>query len=346
MAVIKAVSSRASIGKAINYVTKDEKTEERLISGIGCNPDTAIDEMKATKAIWGKPEGRQYKHFVQSFSPEENITPEQAHEIAKRLCADQYPDFEVLIATHKDREHIHSHIILNSVSYVDGHKFQQSAADLQALKDKSDELCREYGLSITQKNEEITAYTKEKYKALERGIKGEYKSYVVDCYRAATEARSEATSREDFIEQMKKAGWETTWTDSRKHITFQDGAGNKVRASNLEKTFKEPFGKEALEHGFEINLERANARKAIEPGRGFEADPGAEREVEAGRGADTELAISKLDAVIGKSRAAIQADDRQRADRIADEKSRQREQDRAEKQRTAPKRRRSQEFER
>ena len=346
MAIIKAVSSRASIAKAINYVTRDEKTEERLISGIGCNPDTAIDEMKATKEIWGKKEGRQYKHFVQSFPPEEAITPEQAHEIARKLCAVQYPDFEVLIATHKDREHIHSHIILNSVSYVDGRKFQQSVADLQALKDKSDELCREQGLSITQKNDEITAYTKEKYKALEKGIKGEYKSYVLDCFRTASEARTRATSREDFMKRMKEAGWETIWLESRKHITFQNGEGNKVRASNLEKTFKEPFGKEVLEREFEINLERANARKAIEQGRGLEVDPRAEREVEGGRGTDTGLAISKLDAAIGKSRAAIEADDRQRADRIANEESRQRERDRTAKQRTHPKRRRSQDLER
>lgn len=64
MAVIKAVSSRASIGHAINYVTKDEKTEEKLISGIDCSPQTAIDEMKATKEIWHKTEGRQYKHYI------------------------------------------------------------------------------------------------------------------------------------------------------------------------------------------------------------------------------------------------------------------------------------------
>lgn len=254
MAIIKAVNSRASIGKAINYVTRNEKTEERLISGIGCSPDTAIDEMKAIKAIWGKTEGRQYKHFIQSFPPEENITPEQAHEIAKQLCSDQFPDFEVLIATHKDREHIHSHIIVNSVSYIDGRKFQQSASDLQALKDKSDELCRGYGLSIARKNNKITAYTKEKYKALERDMQGEYKSYVMDCYRAVTEAVREARSREDFIERMKESGWETTWTDTRKHITFQDRDGNKVRNSNLEKTFKEPFGKEALEYEFESNV--------------------------------------------------------------------------------------------
>jgi hypothetical protein len=337
MAIIKAVSSRASIGKAISYVTKTEKTEERLVSGIGCNPETAVDEMKTTKELWGKTAGRQYKHIVQSFPPGEKITPEQAHEIARQLCTDRFSGYEVLIATHKDREHIHNHIILNSVSYEDGLKFQQSRADLQAVKDKSDELCKEYGLSIAGKNDEITANTNGKYRALERGISGNYKSFVVDCYRAAVTARQSAVNRQDFINLMKAAGWETTWTESRKHITFADENGNRVRAANLEKTFKEPFGKDDLEHGFESNLERANGRATADP-RGTAA--------EGSRSGNTDAAIAELEAAIGKSKAAVSADDRQRADRIADEQSRRRERDRASQQRIAEKSRRSKGYER
>ena len=111
MAIIKAVNSRASIGKAVKYVTKDEKTEEKLISGIDCNPQTAIEEMKTTKEMWGKTDGRQYKHFVHSFPPTDQVTPEQAHEMAKELCKERFEGHEVIIATHKDTDHIHSHII-------------------------------------------------------------------------------------------------------------------------------------------------------------------------------------------------------------------------------------------
>lgn len=102
MAIIKSISSRASIANAINYITKKEKTEEKLISGIECTPFMAIDEMKATKAIWDKNDGRQYKHYVQSFSPDEKITPELAHEIALKLFKDRYEGYEILMATHKD----------------------------------------------------------------------------------------------------------------------------------------------------------------------------------------------------------------------------------------------------
>ena len=344
MATIKAVSSRASVGNAINYVTKNEKTESKLISGIGCSPATAIDEMKATKAIWEKTEGRQYKHFVQSFPPDEKITPEQAHEIARQLCADQYPGYEILIATHKDKEHIHSHIILNSVSYEDGRKFQQSKDDLQAMKDKSDELCRERGLSIAVKKDEITAYTLNKYKAIEKAVTGEYKSFVVDCYRDASIRREKATSREDFIEQMKAAGWETTWTDSRKHITFTNGEGNKVRASNLEKTFKESFGKEELERGFERNLEAASREREHRPGAAAGHRLGSGDE-ETQRG-NTDAAIEQFDVAIRESKAAVEADDRERADRIADEQSRQRERDRVKEQRVIEKSRERSGYER
>lgn len=259
MAIVKAVSSRASIGTAIKYITQTEKTEEKLISGINCTPVTAIDEMNATKELWNKTGGRQYKHFVQSFSPEEKITPEQAHKIALELMQERYKDYEIIIATHQDRDHIHSHIIVNSVSFQDGHKLQQSRGQLEQMKDRSNELCKEYGLTICEKgkrSQDITTYDIGKYKALDKASTGEYKSYVLDTALSVSNAKEKATSRTEFVELMKKQGYETNWTDNRKYITFVDKDGNKVRNSNLEKTFKGEFGKEQLENEFRRNQER------------------------------------------------------------------------------------------
>ena len=73
MAVIKAVSSKAGIGQALDYVTKEEKTEDKLVSGLHCEPDTVKDEMQATKELWGKTGGRTYKHFVHSYHEDEHI---------------------------------------------------------------------------------------------------------------------------------------------------------------------------------------------------------------------------------------------------------------------------------
>lgn len=90
MAVIKAVSSKAGIGQALDYVTKEEKTEDKLVSGLHCEPDTVKDEMQATKELWGKTGGRTYKHFVHSYHEDEHITPEQAHKNAIELKGGQW----------------------------------------------------------------------------------------------------------------------------------------------------------------------------------------------------------------------------------------------------------------
>ena len=135
MAVIKAVSSKAGIGHAIDYVTKKEKTEEKLVSGLHCEPETVKEEMQATKELWGKTDGRTYKHYVQSYHEDEEITPEQAHKNAVELAehTKAWKGHEVLIATHIDKGHIHTHFIVNSVNYENGHKLQWSKHDLKDL---------------------------------------------------------------------------------------------------------------------------------------------------------------------------------------------------------------------
>lgn len=265
MATIKAVHSRASIGKAVNYVTKEEKTESKLITGKDCDPFHAIEDMKHTKELWGKTGGRQYDHYVQSFHKDENITPEKAHEIACKWAEREFKGHEVLIATHTDRGHIHSHFIVNTVNFENGKKLHTSAKWLDNAKSHSDELCREYGLTITEKGktfegqqrEDMTAWSKDKYNLLGKAEQGKVKSYVLDTAMAVMDSKEQATSRADFIRIMAERGYKTTWEDSKKHITFENQEGQKVRASNLEKTFKIPFGKEQLEHEFETNARTA-----------------------------------------------------------------------------------------
>ena len=153
MAVIKAVSSKAGIGQAIDYVTKEEKTEEKLVSGLHCEAETAKEEMQATKELWEKTGGRTYKHFVQSYHKDEKITPEQAHRNALQLAENTpaWKGFEVLVATHKDKDHIHTHFIVNSVNFEDGHKLQWSSADLRELKKRCNAQSREQGLHVPEK---------------------------------------------------------------------------------------------------------------------------------------------------------------------------------------------------
>lgn len=287
MAIVKAVSSRASIGKAIDYVSKDEKTEEKLISGIGCNPTSAKEEMQVTKEIWGKTEGRQYKHFVHSFQPGE-VTPGQAHEMAKQLCQDRFKGHEVLIATHRDKEHIHSHIIVNSVNYEDGHKLQWSKKDLQAMKDRCNEISLEMGLSVPTKSQEVTDWSLGKHKALERAFEGDYKSHLLDIANEVADARQSARTRTEFVDLLREKGIDTEWKDNHKHITFKDKDGNKVRNTNLTKTFKADFGKESLEDEFQHNAQRAGAREQL---KGFGTYKGAVGEASGSRITNTDVAV-------------------------------------------------------
>ena len=190
MAVIKAVSSKAGIGQALDYVTKEEKTEDKLVSGLHCEPDTVKDEMQATKELWEKTGGRTYKHFVQSYHKDEKITPEQAHRNALQLAENTsaWKGFEVLVATHKDKKHIHTHFIVNSVNFEDGHKLQWSSADLQELKERCNAQSREQGLHVSEKGktfegaerEETVAWKKETYQLLKQAEQGKVKSYVQD----------------------------------------------------------------------------------------------------------------------------------------------------------------------
>lgn len=281
MAVIKAVSSKAGIGQALDYVTKDEKTEEKLVSGLHCEAETVKEEMQATKEMWGKTGGRTYKHFVQSYHEDEHITPEQAHKNAVELAkgTEAWKGHEVLIATHIDRGHIHTHFIVNSVNFEDGHKLQWSKKDLADIKERCNEQSRQQGLHVPEKGktfsgeerEETVAWSKDTYNLLKQAERGEVKSYVQDIALAVMDCREQAQSREDFIKQMNERGYGVDWQDNHKYITFTDlerqSQGEKqckVRNNKLEQYYAVDFGKESLEHGFEVNAQRTAEREYTE----------------------------------------------------------------------------------
>lgn len=146
MAVIKSISSKANPKKINEYLTQEEKTEEKLISGKDCSPENVVNEFDATKELYGKNSSIKYHHVIQSFSPDDNITPDKAHELGKELANSQFKDFEVLIVTHKDKEHIHNHFVVNSVSFEDGKKYNSSQKKLWDIKRESNRLCEREGL--------------------------------------------------------------------------------------------------------------------------------------------------------------------------------------------------------
>lgn len=313
MAVIKAVSSKVGIGQVLDYVTKGEKTEEKLVSGLHCEPETVKDEMQATKELWGKTGGRTYKHFVQSYHADEQITPEQAHRNAVELAehTQAWQGFEVLIVTHKDRKHIHTHFIVNSVNYEDGHKLQWSSTDLRDLKERCNTQSREQGLHVPEKGktfegaerEETVAWKKDTYQLLKQAEQGKVKSYVQEIALAVLDCKETATSREKFIEQMADRGYRVDWQDNHKYITFTDLAREqagekacKIRDNKLSKYYNMDFGKGELQREFEVNSRsKENTERAKEQLR-QSAHRGTEMPDRGAAGANIGTFLNKLNA--------------------------------------------------
>ena len=146
MAVIKRIASKATPKKIVSYLTQEEKTEEKLIGGKDCDPDNVVNDFNMTQELYGKTGGVKYHHIIQSFSPEDNITPEKAHEIGKELAESQFKGFEVFVVTHKDKDHIHNHLVVNSVSFENGLKYNASNKSLWDIKRESNRLCERENL--------------------------------------------------------------------------------------------------------------------------------------------------------------------------------------------------------
>ena len=138
----------------LNYVHDPEKTNLSLQGGTYLmNPEDAYEEFMLTKQLWGKDqEGkRMCMHYIQSFKPGE-VTPELAKELADEFVKQKiFKGFQISYAVHTDKDHIHTHFILNTVNIEDGHKWQ--LADLKILRRESDRLCKKHGLSVVPERE-------------------------------------------------------------------------------------------------------------------------------------------------------------------------------------------------
>jgi len=217
----------------MDYVRQDKKSISdgmKLVSGKDCCAETAYAEFMATKNSYGKAKGVFFYHYTQSFSSDEAITPTQAHQAALKL-AEHYDDFEVLVATHCDAEHIHSHLVINSVSFTDGKKLRQHPHTLEELRKISDSICREMGLTTLepyeQKPQAKTISTRE-FRAAEKG-----ESWKFRLMGKIDQAMQTAQSSADFIAIMKRRGYGVRWETGRKSITYTTPEGQKCRDNKL-----------------------------------------------------------------------------------------------------------------
>ena len=268
----KRTNSHGAMRNCIEYVLRQDKTSELLtyVTGPYCHDEINYDLVYRTfleeKKMWDKDSGRMYAHNIISWHKDEQITPEQALEFGKEFAENWFSGFQTLMAVHKDKDHIHCHLVTNSVSYEDGRKLHNTRKDLERMKQLTNQMCRERGLTVAEKGKhfdgsqiekgEVIAWSKDKYNLFRQQVK---ESFVADCAMAVLKALENCISKEKFIEKMKQFGWNVNWTDKRKHITFQNQDGKKVRDSNLSKTFHLDISKEGLENEFNGNYERVRA---------------------------------------------------------------------------------------
>lgn len=263
--------------------TIDSQTGQRYVSGINCNGVNAYKEFMTTKLANHADNGRYFYQYVQSFSPKDNVDYDKAHKIALEFAEKAWSGHEVLVTTHCDRNHIHSHFIINSVNFETGKKLRQNPNTLKTLRKLNDEICTKYDVAP------LKPYTKTKEKRLSDGeyrmaMKGE--SWKFALMFTIDNAMKRVKTKKEFIDDMKRNGYEVLWTDERKHITYTCPNGMKCRDIKLH---QEKYRKEKMELEFElrrIETEKCTAeshsqRYDIEDGTGITGNNSGERLLES-----------------------------------------------------------------
>ena len=224
---------KTSLVDMVEYATNDDKTvimEKAYRTALNCKLETAYQDMMDTKTRKNAMGGRLGYHIIQSFRPDE-VTAEEAHEIAIEFAKRSFNDYEVVIGTHIDKAHIHSHIIVNSVSVFTGKKYRDSTKDLfEGIKAVSDQLCREHGLSVIIPPEEKKKLTYIEWCA-RQGKRTSWQSLIRmdidDCIR-------QAFSYGNFLVLMEYKCYEIK---QGKHVAFR------------------PYGKERFARGYKLGEE-------------------------------------------------------------------------------------------
>ena len=259
MAITKIIVIRDRLDKRVSYALNEDKTvlsnvleyamdkdkvrgEQRLFeSSVNCDKATAFNDMLQTKKQFGKTDKVQGYHIIQSFKPGE-ATPEQAHQIGIEFAEKCFGQYEAVVGTHLDKNHLHSHVIVNSVSFVDGKKYRNNFKDYyKDIRGISDELCKEYGLSIIEENKHKKSVSYVEWLARNKGKvswQTIIRSDIDDCIR-------QAFSFGNFIMLMEHKGYEIK---QGKYISFK------------------PLGEEHFNRGYKLGNEYSfvNIKNRIE----------------------------------------------------------------------------------
>ncbi len=262
MATIKFIQESRQVISAmkgvISYCLQEKKvvdkaTGQHMVSGISCHGENAFTEFLTTKQAYHKTDGINFYHYVQSFSPDESITPQEVHAVAREFAERAWPGHEILVTTHCDADHLHSHFVINSVGFEDGKKLRQSPNTLKELRALNDKICAAHGLSVLPPYEKSgTKISSREYRAAIKGESWKFKLMADICA-----AMNRSGSKQDFIVEMERCGYQVKWTDERKYITFT--CPNRMKCRDI-KLHDNKYVKENLE--YELQYREAHYGRA------------------------------------------------------------------------------------
>ena len=270
----RGTQSRAAMCGVMLYVMQEMKTTWEgvpLVSGINCQPQSVYDDFLNTKLLYHKDGGVMFYHMVQSFPKGAAVDPRQAHEAARRL-AEYFDGCEVLVCTHVDREHIHSHCVINSVNFETGKKLHMAKEQLQELMRRNDAICLEMGLPVFEPTtQQARGMSGAEYHT---ALKGQ--SWKLRLMNTIDECMKYAADKDAFVSLMASEGYAVRWESGRKYITYTTPEGMRCRDNKLH---EEKYCREVMEHEFRIRAElvKRKLRRAEKTDGGIEADESAEQ---------------------------------------------------------------------
>ena len=234
--------------------TLDEGEQLAYVSGINCIPELAQESFLATQNHFGCKAGNvRFYHYVQSFKPEERLSPQQAHNIGVEM-AQSFGNREVIVATHIDRDHLHNHFVVSAYDFETGIKLHNNKFYLAELRKRSDEICQAHGLSTLNEydpRKKSQRLGPKEYRAAERG-----NSWKMELRVAIDYCMARSRSKSEFKKEMKKLGYDMIYTPERKYITYilhlENGEERRVRDNRLN---EDKYRKENMDREFRIRAE-------------------------------------------------------------------------------------------
>ena len=291
----KRGQTNGCMGAVMRYTMQDKKTEfegQQLVTGINCQPESVYADFMTTKRLHHKTDGVLFYHMVQSFPKGEVVDPITAHAAALKL-AEYYEGYEVLVCTHTDREHIHSHFLINSVNFDTGKKLHIAKEQLQELRQRNDQVCMEFSLPVfkpTNRKEKTKTMSIGEYHTAARG-----QSKKLQLMNIINDCMGHASNREEFIALMESEGYKVRWETSRRNITYTTPSGWQCRDRLL---FGDKYLKENMDYEFRI-------REGIIYGRAVGKESsradGTDHAADSGAGADTASRSASHESGVGGS---------------------------------------------